>query len=117
MFMSAPVWLRTVRGDGAARASPTPESKLEGQIRILCDAFQPTYDLCAVAGHHGVARARFGAAATRRRGPNHSDRTCCKACRLLFCKRDAALAGFVRTMRRSTRAFAAGVVDDRNAAR
>jgi hypothetical protein len=60
-----------------------------------------------VAGHHGVARARFGAAASRRRGPNHSDRICFNAFRLLFSKRDAALAGFVGTVRRSTRALAA----------
>jgi hypothetical protein len=57
------------------------------QIRILCDASQPTYDQSALGGHHGVARARFGAAATRRRDPNHSDQTCFNARRLLFCKR------------------------------
>jgi hypothetical protein len=46
------------------------------------------------------ARARLGAAATRRRGPNHSDRTCFNPGRLLFCKRaPKAIAGFAETMR------------------
>ena len=85
--MIAPIVLGRARGRGAARASPAPESKIDGQIRILCDASQPTYDQSALGGHHGVARARFGVAATRRGGPNHSDQICFNACRLLFCKR------------------------------
>jgi hypothetical protein len=72
VFMIAPISLGKAHEKGAARA---PSRKLEGRSRILGDAFQPTYDQCAVAGHHGVARARFGAAATRRErsksfGPN-----------------------------------------------
>ena len=41
----------------------------------------------SLGGHHGGRGSRFGA--TRRTGPNHSDRTCFNACRLLFCKRGA----------------------------
>jgi hypothetical protein len=72
--MIAPISLGRAHGKGAARASPTPSRKLEGQIRILGDAFQPTYDQCAVAGHHGVAGALWcGGFATERSksfGPN-----------------------------------------------
>src|SRR5277367_902268 len=87
--MIAPISLGRARRKGAACASPARQRELEGPIRILCDASQPTYDQCALGGHHGVARARFGAAATRRRGPNHSDQICFNPCRLLFCKRAA----------------------------
>src|ERR1700733_974018 len=85
--MTAPIFSGRARRKSAWRASPAPSRKLEAQVRILRDAFQPTYDQYAVGGHHGVARARFGAAATRRKDPNHSDQTCFKACRLLLCKR------------------------------
>jgi hypothetical protein len=85
--MIAPIPLGRARGKGAAWASPARQRELEGPIRILCDASQPTYDQCALGGHHGVARARFGMAATRLGGPNHSDQICFNACRLLFCKR------------------------------
>ena len=82
------------------RASPAGQRELEGPIRILCDASQPTYDRYALGGHHGVARARFGAAATRREGPNHSDQVCLTPAG--YCSvsvRRKALARFVATVR------------------
>ena len=49
-------------------------------------------------------RTAANAAATRRRGPNHSDRTCFNPGRLLFCKRaPKAIAGFGSPSPESTR--------------
>ena len=57
--MIAPISLGRARRKRAWRASPARQRELEGPIRILCDASQPTYDQCALGGHHGVARARL----------------------------------------------------------